>query len=90
MNKKQIFIALAGIAVFGLVSFTAEKFFTFKFTEAAINKHYQNLGAIKQIVEKSNLPHQEVVFITNSIDSLQKDIVTQVRTQVEQPAPAKK
>lgn len=86
MNKKYTFIAIGAVAILGLASFTAEKFFTLKFSEAAINKHYQNLGAIKQIVEKSNLPHQEVVFISNSIDSLQKDIVTQVRTQVDAPA----
>ncbi|MFM6976006.1 MAG: hypothetical protein ACKOW2_04080 [Sphingobacteriaceae bacterium] len=90
MNKKYTFIIIGAIVILGLASFTAEKIFTLKFSEAAINKHYQNLGAIKQIVEKSNLPHQEVVFIANSIDSLQRDIVNQVRTQVEQPAPSKK
>jgi len=61
--------------------FIAEKVFTLKFSEAALNNHFQNLSAIKNIVDKSNLPHQEVVFIVNSIDSLQKDIVNQVKTQ---------
>ena len=61
--------------------------FTFKFSEAEINAHYQNLSAIKQIVERSNLPHQEVVFVQKSIDSLQGELVRQIKTQVP---PAKK
>jgi len=61
-------------------------YFTLKFSEAALNKHYQNLGAIKQIIEKSNLPHQEVVFVASSIDSLQLDIVNQVKAQTQVPA----
>ena len=57
-----------------------------RFRGAALNKHYQNLVAIKQIIEKSNLPHQEVVFVASSIDSLQLDIVNQVKAQTQVPA----
>ena len=45
---------------------------------------------IRQIVDNSNLSHQEVVFVTKSIDSLQSEIITQLKTQVESVAPIKK
>jgi hypothetical protein len=83
--KKSILI-IASICLIALVSFKADKYFTLKFSEAALNKHFQNLGAIKQIIEKSNLPHQEVVFVASSIDSLQLDIVNQVKAQTQVPS----
>ena len=73
-----------------LTAFTAEKVFTFKFSETDINKHYQKLSVIRQIVDNSNLSHQEVVYVTKAIDSLQADIVSQVKTQLVQETPAKK
>ena len=84
---KGIFI---GMGIMGLAAFTAEKTFTLKFSETDINKHYQKLSFIKQIVDNSNLAHQDVMFVTKTIDSLQADILSQVRAQVEAPAPAKK
>ena len=85
-NKNLIAITI--ILSLTLVAFTTlPDTFTFKFSEAEINAHYQNLSAIKQIIERSNLPHQEVVFVQKSIDSLQGDLVRQIKTQVP---PAKK
>jgi hypothetical protein len=84
---KGIFI---GIGVTFLTAFVAEKTFTLKFSETDINKHYQKLSIIKQIVDNSNLAHQDVVFVSKSIDSLQSEILTQVKAQLETPAPTKK
>lgn len=84
---KGIFI---GIGVMALTAFAAEKTFTLKFSETDINKHYQKLSVIRQIVDNSNLSHQEVVYVTKSIDSLQAEILTQVKAQLETPAPVKK
>ena len=84
---KGIFI---GIGVTLLTAFAAEKTFTIKFSETDINKHYQKLSIIKQIVDNSNLAHQDVVFVSKSIDSLQAEILTQVKAQLETPAPTKK
>ena len=84
---KGIFIGMGVMAVF---AFAAEKTFTLKFSETEINKHYQKLSVIKQIVDNSNLAHQDVMFVSRSIDSLQSDILSQVRAQIETPAPAKK
>jgi len=73
-----------------LTAFVAEKVFTLKFSEADINKHYQKLSLIRQIVDCCNLAHQDVVFVTKSIDSLQAEIVNQVKVQVDQTPPTKK
>ena len=59
---------LLGISITCLTAFVAEKTFVLKFSEAEINKHYQKLSVIRQIVDNSNLSHQEVVFVTKSID----------------------
>ena len=86
--KKLSFFSIIAILFIALASFSAQKYFTLKFSEEALNKHFQNLSVIKQIAEKSNMAHQEVVFITASVDSLQKEIIDQVRLQQE-PAPKK-
>ena len=72
-----------------LTAFTADKLYTLKFSEETLNKHFNNLSAIKAVVEKSNLPHQEVLFVVSSIDSLQKAIIDQVKEQPEAVAPKK-
>lgn len=84
---KGIFI---GMGVMALTAFAAEKTFTLKFSETEINKHYQKLSVIRQIVDNSNLSHQEVVYVTKSIDSLQAEILTQVKAQLVQENPSKK
>ena len=84
---KGIFI---GMTIMCLTAFAAEKVFTLKFSEGEINKHYQKLTLIRQIIDNSNLAHQDVVFVTKSIDSLQSDIFSQVKVQLDQaPSPKK-
>jgi len=70
MKKLSVII----VAVIGLLSFAAEKYIVVKFKEEQINYHWQNLQTIKQVVSQSDLPHRQVVFIIQSVDSLQKDI----------------
>ena len=86
--KKISLTAFATLLFIALMSFTAQQYYSLKFSEEALNKHFQNLTVIKQIAEKSNIAHQEVLFITASVDSLQKEIIAQVKTQQE-PAPKK-
>ena len=57
-----------------LMSFVAEKFVVIKFKEEQVNYHWQNLNTIKQVVSQSSIPHNQAVFILQSVDSLQKDI----------------
>ena len=89
--KKSTMIKLGAIAtgIVLLTAFAADKYYTLRFSEEALNAHFNNLTAIRGIVEKSNLPHQEVVFVVGSIDSLQKAIVGQVKSQSEALAPQK-
>lgn len=68
--KKTLLLITAII----LLSFASDKFITIKFTEAQINFHWQSLNQIKSLIDKSELPHNQVVFIVKSIDSLQHDI----------------
>jgi hypothetical protein len=65
---------LTTTAIVTLLAFTADKFITIKFTESQINYHWNSLNQIKSLIDKSELPHNQVVYITKSIDSLQHDI----------------
>ncbi len=89
-NQKFAKGILTGIGLMALTAFTADKVFTFKFSETDINKHYQKLSVIRQIVDNSNLSHQEVVYVTKAIDSLQADIISQVKTQLANETSSKK
>ena len=68
---KKVLFAIAAIT---LASFTVEKFVVIKFKEDQVNYHWQNLNTIKQVVNQSALPHNQAIFVLQSIDSLQKDI----------------
>lgn len=71
---KRKYILLTGLFVIGLLAFTTEKLYVFKFSEPQINYHWQNLEAIKQIMDQSVLPHNQVKQAIGAIDSLQKDM----------------
>ena len=73
---KKTVVAIAAIIL--LASFVAEKFVVIKFKEEQVNYHWQNLNAIQQVVNQSTLPHNQVVFILQSVDSLKKDIQANV------------
>lgn len=73
---KKTFLTLLILGSIGLISFTAEKFYVFKFSEPQINYHWQNLEAIKILMDQSSLPHIQVKQAVAAIDSLQKDMKT--------------
>ena len=85
--KKQVKNLVIGITVSMILlitaSFTAEKIFVLKFTESDLNKHFQKLSAVKQIVDNSNMSHQDALFITRTIDSLQLEMISQVKAQLD-------
>jgi len=72
---KQVSLILLAIL---LLSFVAEKFVVIRFKEDQVNYHWQNLNAIQQVVNQSSLPHNQVIFIIQSVDSLKKDIQANV------------
>lgn len=57
-----------------LLSFTAQKYYVFRMTEAQAQYHWQNLETIKAFMDQSNLPHAQVKQVMGAIDSLQKDM----------------
>ena len=69
--KKTVLAVAAAIL---LTSFVAEKFIVVKMKEEQMNYHWQNLGTVKQIINASQLPHQQALFCLQAIDSLQRDI----------------
>jgi hypothetical protein len=71
---KKIFTLFLGAGLLGLLAFTSEKLYVFKFTEPQINYHWQNLEAIKLMMDQSALPHNQVKQAVGAIDSLQRDM----------------
>lgn len=70
--KKTVLAILIAVVLMSFV--VAEKFIVVKFKEEQMNYHWQNLNAIKQVVNSSTIPHNQALFVLTSIDSLQKDI----------------
>lgn len=68
---KSFLIAIAAIL---LLSFTANRYYNFRMTEAQAQYHWQNLEGIKTLMDQSNLPHAQVKQMIAAIDSLQKDM----------------
>lgn len=73
MKKKLIIPSLVALCI-SLLAFTAEKIYVFKFSEPQINYHWQNLEAIKVLMDQSTMPHIQVKQAVAAIDSLQKDM----------------
>lgn len=91
LSKKFITMKkiLGIVLLLGLVAFSTEKVYIFRFTEPQINFHWQNLEAIKQIMDQSALPHNQVKQAVNAIDSLQKDMrmvlaIDKIRMKVDE------
>jgi hypothetical protein len=85
MKKKLLVLSVVSVA---LLSFVAEKFVIIKFKEEQVNYHWQNLNNTKQLINRSSLPHDQVVYIIGSIDSLQKDI--QLNVTIDSTSTSKK
>lgn len=71
--KKSITVLFSLLTLL-LVGFTSEKLYVFKFSEPQINYHWQNLEALKIMMDQSTLPHNQVKQAVGAIDSLQKDM----------------
>lgn len=71
---KKIFLPIVTLALIFLCAFTSEKIYVFRFKETQINYHWQNLEAIKILMDQSSLPHIQVKQAVAAIDSLQKDM----------------
>jgi hypothetical protein len=72
--RKKLSLILGGLVCLSLFAFTTGKIYIFKFNETQINHHWQNLEAIKVMMDQSALPHNQVKQAVAAIDSLQKDM----------------
>lgn len=85
--KKTILI-VAVIAAFSFA--TAPKPLTVVGDLPEWNKHLNKLGTVRELVDRSNLPNQEVKFIIQTIDSLGAFIVPQLQKQLADTTKTKK
>ena len=51
---------------------------------------FQSMNNVKGVVNKSNLPHQEVVYVVNAVDSFQSLAYPQLFKQLTDTSKAKK
>lgn len=72
--KKKLFLAFLVVSSLSLLAFASERMYVFKFSEPQINYHWQNLEAIKVLMDQSTMPHNQVKQAVAAIDSLQKDM----------------
>lgn len=77
MRKTVLIILVAGLMAFGY-----QKALTVSASEKEWDYHFRNLNTIQQIVDGSDLPHQQVKFINNSIDSLKQLAFPQLLRQI--------
>jgi hypothetical protein len=70
---------ILALAIFATMAFAAEKYITIRLSEPQIQYHWGNLEQIKGLVNQSSMPHNQVVYIIGSIDSLQKNIQENVK-----------
>ena len=86
---KKTILALVVIASLAF-GYQYSKPLTVTATEEQWSFHFKNMAQIKDIVNQSNLPHQQVVFVLNSLDSLQNLAYPQLFKQLTDTAKSKK
>jgi len=86
---KKTILALVVIASLAF-GYQYSKPLTVTATEEQWSYHFKNMAQIKDIVNQSNLPHQQVVFVLNSLDSLQNLAYPQLFKQLTDTAKSKK
>ena len=88
MKKKQFeFAAKTLLALFissiALFAFQPEKKIKVELPVPVWEKHLYKQSVIRQIVDASDMPHQQAEFVKKSIDSLFMDAMPQLQAQVD-------
>ena len=86
---KKTILALVVIASLAF-GYQYSKPLTVTATEEQWSYHFKNMAQIKDIVNQSNLPHQQVLFVLNSLDSLQNLAYPQLFKQLTDTVKTKK
>lgn len=86
---KKIAITLLAVILlsFGIAE---EKSLSVKATLVEWQKHITKLETIRAVVDESNLPNQQVKFITRTIDSLELLIIPQLNKELTDTTKKKK
>lgn len=79
---KKIFIAVLFITLFSFKTNEVKKL-KVELTQEQWVKHFNKLSVIRQIADESNLSNQQVKFITRTIDSLEMELIPQLRPQID-------
>ena len=66
-----------------LFAISTDTVYNVKFTASQLQKHFNKLNAIEELVKKSNLTYPQVMFCINSIDSLKLDIYSQLPDSIK-------
>ena len=87
---KKTIIALFVVASLAFGYQYSGKSLTVTASEEQWSYHFKNMAQIKERVNQSNLPHQQVVFVITSLDSLQNLDYPQLLKQLTDSIKAKK
>ena len=87
---KKTILALFAVASLAFGYQYSGKSLTVTASEEQWSYHFKNMAQIKEIVNQSNLPHQQVVFVITSLDSLQNLAYPQLLKQLTDSIKAKK
>lgn len=77
---KKIVIAILAVFCLSIVSFSDNKEKTYTFSEQQLNNIWRQTGEVQIYLDNSNLPHAEVKFINNKLDSVKMVILAEYRT----------
>ncbi len=62
---------------------STDKIYTIKFTQSQLQKHFNKLNAIEQLIKQSDMPYGKALFCINAIDSLKQDIYSQLPDSIK-------
>lgn len=82
---KKAIIAISAIALFAFApkesSRINEKQYTFKYSEHEVQDMWRQMSEVQVYLDNTNLPHKEVQYFENKIDSVKQKILVQYRQQ---------
>ncbi len=90
--KKSLLIGIVLVVSIGMLAFKAaeQKKYTVSFTEAEWNSRYQWVAVSKAMLEKSNLPINEIKPLTDSLNKFMAELYNQIIPQLPKDSTKKK
>lgn len=82
MKKTMILITVLTMMSFTLQT-NNDKLLKVELSQSRWTTHFQRLNDVKNYINSTNLPHQDVKNIVNSIDSLLIDLSAQLIPQID-------